>query len=241
VLFQETEFTRPACAWGMEAGITSYHGDRFGEFCCNPTPQGQFLCAQNGCDAKVHQRCQWKWLEKARLTVDNRSPAYCPAHNIQRGDYIRWYFRSRKRPVPPDLLGRLANNPSNVDTSDIEPVPLLNSKASPALNGVAQNCHGEGNQARLGSTAEDTEGTSMSKERSNEAPNQKCVICFGIIDVNDRKGSVHSPCDHIFHRDCLFRWTEKGKILIWFVKQGRMHLLLTKEALTIVVLLTCLT
>jgi hypothetical protein len=34
---------------------------------------------------------------------------------------------------------------------------------------------------------------------------------------------------------------KKGKILIWFVEQGRMHLLLTKEALTIVVLLTCLT
>ncbi len=33
----------------------------------------------------------------------------------------------------------------------------------------------------------------------------------------------------------------KGKILIWFVQRGRMHLLLTKEALTIVVLLTCLT
>ncbi len=33
----------------------------------------------------------------------------------------------------------------------------------------------------------------------------------------------------------------KGKILIWFVQQGRMHLLLTKEALTIIVILTCLT
>ncbi len=33
----------------------------------------------------------------------------------------------------------------------------------------------------------------------------------------------------------------KGKILIWFVQRERMHLLLPKEALTIVVLLTCLT
>ncbi len=96
-----------------------------------------------------------------------------------------------------------------MDTSDIEPVPLLNSNASPALNGVAQNCHGEGNQARLCSMAEDTGGTSMSKERSNEAPNQKCVICFGIIDVNDCDASVRSPCDHIFHRDCLLRWMEE--------------------------------
>ncbi len=81
------------------------------------------------------------------------SPIFCPAHNIECGDFIRWYFRSRKEPVPPDVLARLASNPSNVDTSDIEPVPLLNSNASLTLNGVTQNCHGEGNQARPDSTA----------------------------------------------------------------------------------------
>ena len=125
--------------------------------------------------------CQWAWLGKAQLPVNTRSPAYCPAHNIQRGDYIRWYFRSRKQPVPPDLLARLASNPSNVDTSDTEPVPLLNSNASPALNGVTQNCHGKGNQARLDSTAEDTGCTSMSEERSYEVPNLNCVICMSIF------------------------------------------------------------
>ena len=57
MLFQETECMRPACAWGMEAGITSYHGDRFREFCCNPTVKDQIVCAQDGCDAKVHQFC----------------------------------------------------------------------------------------------------------------------------------------------------------------------------------------
>ncbi len=82
------------------------------------------------------------------------SPIFFPEHNIQCGDYIRWYFRSRKQPIPPFLLPRLTSNPSNVATSKIEPVPLLNSSTSPALNGVAQNCHGEGNQARSGSRAE---------------------------------------------------------------------------------------
>ena len=138
----------------MEAGITSYHGDRFGEFCCNPILKGQILCAQNGCNAKVHQWCQWAWFKKARLPVDYSSPVYCLAHNIQCGDYIRWYFRSCKQPIPPSLLPRLASNPSNVVASKIELVPLLNSGTSPALNGVAQNCHGEGNQARPGSRAE---------------------------------------------------------------------------------------
>ena len=86
---------------------------------------------------------------------------------------------------------------------------LLNSNASPVLNGVTQNCHGEGNQARLGLMAEDTGGTSMSKERSNEAPYQKCVICLRIIDVNNRDASVRSPCDHIFHRECCLRWMQE--------------------------------
>ena len=162
------------------------------------------------CSAKVQPWCHWAWLNSAQLPDIVHSPVYCPAHNIQCGDYIRWYFRSRKQPVPPDLLARLASNPSNVDTSDIKPVPLLNSNASPALNGVTQNCHGEGNQARLDSMAEDMGGTSMSKERSYEAPNLNCVICLSIIvNVNDHAECVISPCNHIFHRDCLNRWTEE--------------------------------
>jgi len=200
----------PVCAWGMEAKTTRPGVNHFGERCCNAIFKGQILCAQNGCDAKVHRFCQWAWLKKARLPFVVTSPIFCPAHNIQRGDYIRWYFRSRKQPVPPDLLARLASNPSNVDTSDIEPVPLLNSNASPALNGVTQNCHGEGNQARLDSTAEDTGRTSMSEERSYEAPNLNCVICLSIIvNVNNHAECVISPCNHIFHRDCLNRWTEE--------------------------------
>ena len=172
--------------------------------------KGQILCAKNGCNAKVHRWCQFSWFKKARLPVDYSSPVYCPAHNIQREDYIRWYFGSHNEPVPPDVLARLASNPSNVDTSDIEPVPLLNSNASPALNGVTQNCHGEGNQARLDSAAEDTGRTSMSEERSYEAPNLNCVICMSIIvNVNNHAECVISPCNHIFHRDCLNRWMEE--------------------------------
>ncbi len=110
---------RPACAWGMEAGRTNHTGNQFGEFCCNATTQLQILCAHDGCSAKVHRMCQWAWLERAHLPVDTRSPAYCPAHNIQRGDYIRQYYESRRRTIPPDVLVLLASNPPNADTSDI--------------------------------------------------------------------------------------------------------------------------
>jgi hypothetical protein len=56
---------------------------------------------------------------------------------------------------------------------------------------------------------EDIGGTSMSKDRSNEVPNQNCVICLCIIDVNDHRSSMCTQCDHIFHRDCFERWMEE--------------------------------
>ena len=64
----------PVCAWGMEAKTTRPGVNRFGERCCNAIFQGQILCAQNGCNAKVHQWCQWAWVNKARLPVDYSSP-----------------------------------------------------------------------------------------------------------------------------------------------------------------------
>jgi hypothetical protein len=62
---------------------------------------------------------------------------------------------------------------------------------------------------------EDIGGTSMSEDRSNEAPNQNCVICLRIIDVNDCRSSMRTQCNHIFHRDCLERWMEE-KVRFWF-------------------------
>ena len=35
-----------------------------------------------------------------------------------------------------------------------------------------------------------------------------CVICYNEIDVNDRKGYMLAPCDHIFHRHCLEQWMD---------------------------------
>jgi hypothetical protein len=82
----------------------------------------------------------------------------------------------------------------------------------------------------------------MSEDRSNEAPNQNCVICLCIIDVNDRRSSMHTQCDHIFHRDFLERWMEeKVRFRFGLSNDGECTFCLPKKLLTIVILLACLT
>lgn len=137
----------------MDTGISNDRGgNRFGECCGGDFMGGVMRCSHDGCTAYAHRLCQWRWLEKARLPHDIMDdPVYCPDHNVKRGDYIRWVYRTRNEPIPQNILARLTPNPSNVFTSDINPVPLLNSNESPAPNGVAQNCHGGDNVARLDS------------------------------------------------------------------------------------------
>jgi hypothetical protein len=111
-------------------------------------------CSHDGCTAYAHRLCQWRWLEKARLPRDIMEDVYCPDHSVKRGDYIRWVYRTRNEPIPQNILARLAPNPSYVFTSDISPVPLLNSNESPVPNDMTQNCHGRGNLASLDSRVE---------------------------------------------------------------------------------------
>jgi hypothetical protein len=35
-----------------------------------------------------------------------------------------------------------------------------------------------------------------------------CVICYNEIDTSNRAAYMLSPCDHIFHKDCLVQWME---------------------------------
>jgi len=35
-----------------------------------------------------------------------------------------------------------------------------------------------------------------------------CVICYNPIDIQNRRGYMLAPCDHIFHRDCLMQWMD---------------------------------
>ena len=45
-------------------------------------------------------------------------------------------------------------------------------------------------------------------EDTTEIQTLDCVICYNEIDVNDRKGYMLAPCDHIFHRHCLEQWMD---------------------------------
>lgn len=110
------------------------------------------------------------------------------------------------RPIPPSLLPRPASGTSNGE----ELGPLLNGDSSPGRersNGVARNRRGGVNRARLDSRADDNGRTSMSED-TPDTPTLDCVICYNEIDVNDRKGYMLAPCDHIFHRHCLEQWME---------------------------------
>ncbi len=82
----------------------------FGE-CCRSIPLfHQITCAHDGCNAKVHRDCQWAWLKLARLQCDTFSPCYCPTHNRQRGEYITWYYKSKKQHIPDSLKLTTSND-----------------------------------------------------------------------------------------------------------------------------------
>jgi hypothetical protein len=82
-------------------------------------------------------------------------------------------------------------------------MPLL----TEASNGVARSRRGGGsNRVSLGSRTEDI--PALMSEDTTETPTLDCVICYNEIDVNDRKGYMLAPCDHIFHRHCLEQWME---------------------------------
>lgn len=46
----------------------------------------------------------------------------------------------------------------------------------------------------------------MTDIESGDLP--ECVICYNNIDVNHNETYMVSPCDHLFHRECLERWMD---------------------------------
>jgi hypothetical protein len=227
--------TRPVCAWGMDGGITNPRGYQFDELCCHAGYQGLTLCAHEGCNAKVHHRCQWAWLRNKSLAFFASGPIYCPVHNIQRGDYIRQYYRSRGMNIPREVLVLLPIIP---DTSDINP------SVEPGVRTAQQSAAPIGPGVRNTSDIDPSVEPGVQNAQRLPAPKEEdCEICHTNIDLNDRSTFMKTQCKHIFHRICLERWfLAKVRFLIWFLQRWRMHILLAKQlALTIVALFPCLT
>jgi hypothetical protein len=79
----------------LETHLESFVNLRFHMF--------QITCAHDGCNAKVHRDCQRHWITLAQLPHIESIPTYCPTHNRQRGDYIAWYYETKKQPIPDSL------------------------------------------------------------------------------------------------------------------------------------------
>ena len=176
MLFQETR-PSPSCSWGMENGI-SYSYGILKDHCCIRN-YNQLACAQDGWNAKVHQMCQWAWLRRENLDMNFNSSTYCPMHNRQRGDYIKWYYETMKnKPIPESLKLTISE--------DV----------------------GEINQSMLGSTVEHSAGTCTNGNISNNQNNGICVICSTAIYAYSNN-NVISSCNHTFHKDCVLTWINK--------------------------------
>ncbi len=114
---KETVYINPVCSWGMDAGITTLIGNPFGDRCSNVSIKNQLFCTHDDCCLKVHRQCQWAWLEKFRLRQNEDRRVYCPAHNKQRGNYIRDFYWCRKADVPPDILKGLPRSDTVTNTT----------------------------------------------------------------------------------------------------------------------------
>jgi hypothetical protein len=198
--------TTPVCAWGMDGGITNPRGYQFDELCCHAGYQGLTLCAHEGCYTNVHHRCQWAWLRNKNLAYSPSGPIYCPVHNIQRGDYIRQYYRSRGMNIPPEVLALLPFIPSNADRSDIDPSVepgIRTAQRSAAPIGPGAREHVRAHHAVAGGETVVPEHTSALQAAAREDFGEDCTICLTIIEGDNR---MRTQCNHTFHRNCLEIW-----------------------------------
>ncbi|EJK73332.1 hypothetical protein THAOC_05051 [Thalassiosira oceanica] len=98
------------------------------------------------------------------------------------------------RPIPASLLP--ASN-SSASSSDI--VELGETSPTRAgANGTTRNRRGGSNREETPCMSEDTIETNT----------LDCIICHNEIDTNDPQGYMLTPCDHIFHRQCLEQWMD---------------------------------
>mmetsp|Transcript_738 Transcript_738/g.810 ORF Transcript_738/g.810 Transcript_738/m.810 type:complete len:1236 (+) Transcript_738:144-3851(+) len=116
------------------------------------------------------------------------------------------------RPIPASLLSSCneTENPSEqlqkereIPKTEVCSLVVTKRDTSPR-DGGARN-RKEGNKINRPETM--TTETVMALPK-NPSTCIDCVICYNEIDTTNRTAYMLSPCDHIFHKDCLVQWME---------------------------------
>ena len=103
------------------------------------------------------------------------------------------------RQIPDSLLPRKHSNERRAP-EDVETNKLIGSDDKGPRNRKFSSKNG----------TDDSHGvrTIIESNSSTEGTRLDCVICYGGINIENKRGYMLAPCDHIFHRDCLEQWME---------------------------------
>ena len=79
-----------------------------------------------------------------------------------------------------------------------------------STNEVNMASNGEGTRNRINgsSNRQRTSPTIMIEDSERSGASLDCVICYSPIDTRNPRRYMLSPCDHLFHRECLEQWME---------------------------------
>jgi hypothetical protein len=76
------------CDWAMDTTSFTGIGNRHEERCiCPLVPQKLKDCHHEGCNKRVHRRCQEDWLDRHCYPWTHEDPHFCREHNEH---YLRW-------------------------------------------------------------------------------------------------------------------------------------------------------
>lgn len=103
------------------------------------------------------------------------------------------------RPIPESLLPRQHSN-ERPPSDDVETNTLIGGDDKGPRNRKSSSRNG----------SDDSHGVTTIYEShdSSEGSSLDCVICYNGINIENKRGYMLAPCDHIFHRDCLEQWME---------------------------------
>ena len=96
------EPTDCCCDWAMDTTSSTGIGNPHEERCiCPLVPQKLRNCHHEGCNKRVHRRCQEDWLDRHCYPWTREDPHFCREHNEH---YIRW-VRFKGGEIPPSEHG----------------------------------------------------------------------------------------------------------------------------------------